>query len=155
VPDYPHPLVFSLFSAKIGWYSKERSYYQVIYKEMKRLLIGSVLFALPVVALAVESPTLGNLDALVVALSSIVNLLLPLVVAIALLAFFWGLATFIFAAGNEDAKDRGKRIMIWGIIALFIMVAVWGIVAFIGNALDINIGEDLGEVPGVIPTTGA
>jgi hypothetical protein len=30
--------------------------------------------------------------------------------------------------------------MIWGIVALFVMVSVWGLVRFIGNAFNIEQG---------------
>ncbi len=39
--------------------------------------------------------------------------------------------------------------MIWGIVALFVMVAVWGLVAFIGNALGITPGQNSGNIPTV------
>lgn len=65
----------------------------------------------------------------------IVDLLIPLVVALALLYFFWGLAKFIRSAGNEDARDEGKQIMLWGIVALFVIVSVWGIVQFLQREL--------------------
>jgi hypothetical protein len=55
---------------------------------------------------------------------------------------------FIFAAGDEGAKEQGKQIMIYGIIALFVMTAVWGLVGFIGDAIGIEGDGDI-EVPGV------
>lgn len=113
---------------------------------MKKTLAAGSLWALPFLALAQE---LGNIETLVESIGDIVNLLLPIVIGIALLAFFWGLATYIFNAGNEDAKDKGKRIMIGGIIALFVAVAIWGIIGFIGSALGIDTQEDLGNVPGI------
>ncbi|HEY4479656.1 MAG TPA: hypothetical protein VI981_04875 [Candidatus Paceibacterota bacterium] len=110
--------------------------------------------AVPMVAFAQPTPpgtgNLSNLEVLVESVRRIVNMLIPLAFAIALLVFFWGLAKFILASGNEEAKDTGKRIMIWGIIALFVMASVWGIVAFIGNALGIGQGQNIPSVPGVI-----
>lgn len=108
---------------------------------------STALLALPLLASAQQ--VLGNVEAFFVAIGRVVGVLLPIVVALALLAFFWGLAKFIFAAGDEGAKDEGKRIMIWGLIALFVMVSVWGLVGFIGDALDIKQGDDLSGVPGV------
>ncbi|TAL49575.1 hypothetical protein EPN83_00310 [Patescibacteria group bacterium] len=120
---------------------------------MKKVLGGAALaYALPLVALAAP---LSNVQQLIQALGNVVDILLPIVVAIALLAFFWGLASFIFAAGDEEKRDKGKQIMKWGLIALFVMVAVWGIVSFIGNALGIGIGQDLPSVPGVSLTPGS
>ena len=58
------------------------------------------------------------------------NILTTVVVGIALLAFFWGLVKYIFAQGSETAKADGTKIMGWGLIALFVMVSVWGLVYF-------------------------
>lgn len=111
---------------------------------MKKFTIGlSAAFALPLLALAQTgntSPQLTNIQQFATAIGSLVKILLPIVVAIALLAFFWGLARFIFAAGDEVDAKKGKDMMIYGIIALFVMVSVWGLVQFIGNALGIGSG---------------
>ena len=111
---------------------------------MNRLLILA-LIAFPAVASAQD---LGNLQELLDAVGSLVERALPIVVGIALLGFFWGLAKFIFSAGDEGAKDEGKRIMIWGVVALFVMVSVWGLVNFLADTFDIN-RDDSGEVPTV------
>lgn len=109
---------------------------------MKKYFVATLSFlALPLVAAAQE---LGNLADLIAALGDVVNIATPVIVGIALIAFFWGLAKFIFSAGDEEKRESGKHIMIWGIVALFVMVSIWGIVRFIGDALDI---EEGGEVP--------
>ena len=58
-----------------------------------------------------------------------------IVAAIALLVFFWGLVKFIMKAGDEKAVAEGRRLMLWGIVALFVMVSVWGLVYFIGDEI--------------------
>ena len=112
---------------------------------MKKVILAAIAFA-PALAFAQD---LGNLSVLMAAIGGLVDQALPIVIGIALLAFFWGLVKFIFAAGDEAAKDQGKRIMLWGLIALFVMVAVWGLVGFIGDSLDIGIGDPLENTPTV------
>ncbi len=68
----------------------------------------------------------------------LINLATPIVVALALLYFFWGLATFVLNSGNKDKRDEGRNIMIWGIIALFVMVSVWGIVNVVRDTFDLD-----------------
>ncbi len=75
----------------------------------------------------------------------IIDLLIPIVAAIALLYFFWGLAKLILHAGDEKAREEGKHIMVWGIAALFVIVSIWGIVFFIQEAL-------LDSVPMTLPS---
>ena len=86
---------------------------------------------------------LSNLSGLITSVGDIINLLIPIVFALALLYFFWGLAKFILSSGED--KEKGKNIMIWGIVALFVMASVWGIVGFIQSAL----GVDGGTAPTV------
>lgn len=62
-------------------------------------------------------------------LQPIVNLLL----AVAVVYFLYGVMKFIKDQGSEDAQLEGKQHMIWGIIGLFIMVSVYGILSFINS----------------------
>jgi len=71
----------------------------------------------------------------------------PIVVALALLYFFWGLATYILNASDEEKKKDGKNIMIWGILALFIMVSVWGIINVVRDTF--NLDDNQINVPGI------
>jgi hypothetical protein len=111
---------------------------------MKKAIIAALSLT-PAFAFA---QSLTGLETLVNSIGRLVGLALPIVIGLALLAFFWGLVKFIFAQGNEEAKGEGKKIMLWGIIALFVMIAVWGLVGFIGDALDIQPTDS----PDAIPT---
>lgn len=114
---------------------------------MKKVIIASMAFA----PAFVFAQTLGNIEILVQSIGRLVGLALPIVVAIALLAFFWGIVKYVFAQGNEEAKADAKKIMLWGLVALFVMVSVWGLVRFIGNALGIQQGDTIivPTVPGI------
>lgn len=64
---------------------------------------------------------------------------LPVVVGLAFLVFTWGLAKFIFrVGGDEKAVLEGKNLMKWGLIALFIMISIWGILRFIYGEFDFS-----------------
>lgn len=112
---------------------------------MKKVLTGLSFFA---PALVFAQGDLGILTDLVIDIGRAVDLAIPVAFALALLAFFWGLAKYIFAAGSEEAKEGGKRIMIWGIVALFVMASVWGIVEFMQNVFDIEDTDSI-DVPSV------
>ncbi|NBD74153.1 hypothetical protein GVX82_03900 [Patescibacteria group bacterium] len=81
----------------------------------------------------------------------LLDILIGLVVTLALLFFFWGLAIFIFNAGDDDARKKGRAVMFWGIVALFVIVAVWGLVALLNQIL---LGGAEVEDPGVPGITG-
>jgi hypothetical protein len=47
--------------------------------------------------------------------------------AVALLVFLWGAFEYFMNANNEVERQRGARHMLFGVIGLVIMVAVWAI----------------------------
>ena len=118
---------------------------------MKKVLITLAAFS-PLLALAqpqnAGKPDLGYISSLVNSLGDILNLLLPIVVTLALLFFFWGLALFILNADNEEARGKGRSIMVWGIVALFVIVAVWGLVGLLAQIFGVETGKSA-PVPGV------
>lgn len=116
-------------------------------KIMKKFIIGALAFA-PTLAFA---QSLNNIQTLLTSIQRLISLAMPIVVGLALLGFFWGLAKFIFAAGDEGKKDEGKRLMIWGVVAFFVMISVWGLAKFIGSALGVQEGgtANIPEVPGL------
>ena len=59
----------------------------------------------------------------------IFNPLIILLFALATVLFAWGVVQYIIGSqGNETKVAQGKRIMVWGIIGMFIMASAWGIV---------------------------
>jgi len=71
-------------------------------------------------------------------ISDLIRFATPIVVGLALLGFFWGLAVFIFSAGNAKKQAQGRSIMIWGILALFIMLSVFGIIGTLQSTFDVG-----------------
>ncbi len=68
---------------------------------------------------------------------AIINPLISLIFALALLYFVWGIVKFIAGAENPEKRKEGTRHMIWGILGMFIMVAAWGILAFIKSSIGV------------------
>ncbi|MBI5139709.1 hypothetical protein HZA26_03830 [Candidatus Nomurabacteria bacterium] len=65
----------------------------------------------------------------------------PLIFALAIVMFIWGSVNFFILNADEEAKrSQGKQFMIWGVIALAVMVSVWGLVRILGNTFNINYG---------------
>lgn len=55
------------------------------------------------------------------------------VFALAIAIFLYGLMEFALGADNEEKRSKGKQHIVWGIIGLFIMFSVWGIISIIMN----------------------
>ena len=74
---------------------------------------------------------------------SILNPLIALMFAVAIMYFLWGMFEFIKGADNSEARKTGQSHMIWGVIGLFIMVSVISILKIIINTLGVDTPENL------------
>ncbi len=90
----------------------------------------------------------GGLNSVIVYVSDTINKLTIVVVAAAVLVFGYGILVYIFNLGKADSKAEGRKLMIWGIIGIFVMVAVWGLVQFLATTTGVSTGNS-----GVVPST--
>ena len=118
----------------------------------KTILVGSLLFALPLVAGA-QQANLEYFSRLLNNLGGLVNGAIPLLIGIALLIFFWGLVKYIQkpGGGGEHGGTDGKKIMIAGLVGLFIMVSVWGIIRVAQTVLGVQSGTQGIQSPSIPP----
>ena len=68
----------------------------------------------------------------------ILNGVIFLFITIAIVVFFWGLISYLANIGGEDAAKKGIQLMLWGVIALFVMVSVWGIIRLLQNTFGVG-----------------
>ncbi len=61
-----------------------------------------------------------------------------LLYAFAFAAFFYGVVKFILNAEVEKERNTAKEWMTWSIVALFVMVSIWGIVGILVNTFGIS-----------------
>lgn len=67
------------------------------------------------------------------------NSIIPLIFAVATVMFVWGVVQFfVLNADEEKKREQGKQFMIWGIIALAVMLSVWGLVGILGSTFGIG-----------------
>ncbi|MBA3789421.1 hypothetical protein H0X32_03465 [Patescibacteria group bacterium] len=95
-----------------------------------RSTIATIFFVLsPFLVHAQTPPATGiTFAALVGKLVTLVNTsVLPLLYALAFVFFLFGLVRFFFI-GGEEGREKGKQLMLYGLIGLFVLFSVWGIV---------------------------
>lgn len=69
-----------------------------------------------------------TLDSSLGSVSGLINQLIPIVISIALLLFLIGIVQYVTAGGDEERRAAARGMIIFGVIALFVMVSVWGFV---------------------------
>ncbi len=113
------------------------------YSKIVGALSTLVLAGLPLVAWAqIDLPgTELEWSEIFRVIRNIAYMAIPVIFAIGLIIFLWGLLMFLRAAGDESAADEGKRRIVWGVIIMFVMVSVWGLVGIIVQLVGIQPGQ--------------
>lgn len=82
---------------------------------------------------------------------------IPILIALSVIVFVWGVFRYTVFEGGERSKSRD--IMLYGIIGLFVMVSVWGLVAIVRNTFGFQNTNgfflDFGGIGGGANTTGS
>lgn len=112
----------------------------------------AVAFALPLASFGQSACILGvnyvggSIEGILCRVLNVINgYIIPLLIALAVVWFIWGVVQFI-TAKDEEKKGEARSTMIHGIIALFVIVAMWGLVSLVRNFFGVNTGG-LGDQP--------
>lgn len=108
---------------------------------MKKLVIEA---GYAVVAVALFMPVLagaaGILDTINV-VNRVLRAIVPMLITVALIVFIWGLIKYLMKIGDEKERQAGVQLMLWGVIAIFVMSSVWGIVRLLQNTFSVQQNE--------------
>lgn len=117
---------------------------------MKKIGIIAASFALPFAASAQGITDVWSIFGFI---NRILNTALPLIIAAAVVYFIYGIAKYVMS-GSDDAKAAAKDKIIYGIVGLFVMVSVWGLVNILVNTFGLdnanraqNVQQQLPPVP--------
>ena len=68
--------------------------------------------------------------------TEILNPIIAILFALALVYFIYGVAAYLWNPDSEEAREKGRKSMLWGIVGMFIMVSVFGIMRFLISSID-------------------
>ena len=106
-----------------------------------RYLLPSAFCLLPSVSLAADTikvfSTPGKLTFTDLAgrLGGIGTTIISFLVGVALLFIIWGAFKYVRSAGDSEKRSEGRKVLIYGIFALFLMLSFWGFVMIIKKSL--------------------
>ncbi len=98
-----------------------------------KYISGLGAFAFPAIVLA------RGLGDTINKAQDIIQSLIPLIIGIAVIVFIWGILQYVIAT-DDDKRKEARMVMIYGIIVLFVMVSVWGLVELLGDTFGIDTG---------------
>ncbi len=88
-------------------------------------------------------------------IQNLLNTIIPILMILATVVFLWGVILYVVAGGDEEKLKTAKRFIILGLIGLFVMVAVWGVVKALTTTFGLG-GEGTPTGPtgnGILPGT--
>ena len=88
---------------------------------------------------------LNNVTTIVDKSNSIATSIASLMMTLAFVAFLGIVVFFIIERrkGNPDGIQKAGSMLGWSVIALFVMVAIWGLVGFISGSFGIGLGGSI------------
>lgn len=124
---------------------------------MKTKLIGlsSVIFGFaPLLVLAQTTRGrcsgigLGTIEGIICKIGDIMSIIIPILIILGVLLFVWGVVSYVIG-DDEEAKKKGRDRMIYGIIGLVVIVAMWGLVSILDNTFGLGVGTSTPPLPQV------
>ena len=96
---------------------------------MKKTLYTFFTLTLLSIALPVLAAAPKDFKAVVndIFIGGLLKPIVPFLIGLAVIVFIYGVLMVMISEGG-DKKENGKQYMMWGIIGIFVMVSVWGLV---------------------------
>ena len=85
--------------------------------------------------------------------TQIVNPLILLLTAVAVIVFAWGLFEFVWRAGDDKAREDGRRAILWGLVGFVIIFGAYGIINLALGTFNLPRIQDKLPTPALDPPT--
>lgn len=86
----------------------------------------------------------SSIDELITLTEDILQRVVPLLIAIAVVILLVAIVRYITAGEDEEKKKNSKSLIIYAIIGLFVMVSIWGLVNILSGTF--NLENDVPDV---------
>ncbi len=91
-------------------------------------LLSGMLLALLVVP---TTSSAAGLTETVTKLTGSLGGFIAVLTGLALAAFLFGMVVFIRKAGEDKEISAGRRGMLWGVVGLFVVMSLWGVISIL------------------------
>jgi|AntRauTorckE6833_2_1112554.scaffolds.fasta_scaffold00621_11 heme/copper-type cytochrome/quinol oxidase subunit 2 len=107
----------------------------MLIKNDYKKIVPLLFFLTPLVSFAQSAPQ--NLNDILNLFIDVIYVLIPILIGVAVLLFIWGLFRY-YSTDNQNTKKEAVKIIGYGVVAIFVMVSIWGLVNLIIYTLNIN-----------------
>lgn len=94
-------------------------------------LLPTLVFAMPLIVYAAPQ----SFRELACEVADLLDTATFVLIILALVVYFWGMAINIPHFGDEKGAEKRKSFFFWGLVILFVMVSIWGIIQILQNTL--------------------
>jgi hypothetical protein len=84
-------------------------------------------------------------------LTNLGNTVVVLLISFAVIWIIVNVVRYLIAGGDEEARKKGGMSILWGIVGLFVILSIWGLVAILRNTFATNDRIPKDQFPVVIP----
>jgi len=98
---------------------------------MKKIIAVTLTFA-PIVAFAQNK--INDVNELSNRAVQIGNLFTGLLISLAVIFIIWNVVMYLIKSGDEEARSKAGKSILSGIVGLFIILSIWGLVNILTNS---------------------
>lgn len=110
-----------------------------------RAIVSTAIFSL----LLPSVSSAQNIQSLFLLFNNLLNALIGMLITAAIVVFFWGLIKYLLHDGSSEDAHKGIYQMIWGVVAIFVMVSIWGLIALLQRTFGVEGNQ--AKTPAAIP----
>lgn len=94
-----------------------------------------------------ECGIVGGLKGILCEILDLLGYIIPILITIGVLYFVWGVVTYMIGA-DEEQKTKGRDKIMYGLIGLAVIVAMWGLVYILTDTFGLREQNNLAPTPG-------
>lgn len=79
----------------------------------------------------------------------IISALIPLLITLSVIVFIIGVIKYIAGADEAAKREEGQKFMLYGIVALFVMISIWGLVGILQGTFGLGNTVVIPQMQGV------
>ncbi len=110
---------------------------------MKKIIASLVVIA-PALA---SAQAITDVNSLTYKLTNIGNTIIEILIAFAVLYIIFNVVKYIMAAEDPEKRKALGGAVLWGIVGLFVILSIWGLVNILSNTFRTNTNAPIQNFP--------